>query len=457
MFTPLDPKNYSFQFGHKKLVSSQLNKSRSLRGGDLTRLNKFILKNGLRVVLAPQKGALAATVLILVEAGSEYETKDINGLSHFLEHLMFKGTKNRPKPGMIANELDGLGAEYNAFTGGQYTGYYAKVQKEKIEKAVELVSDLYLNPIFIAEEIEKERGVIIEEINMYEDTPMRRVHEIFTALLYGDQPAGWDIAGRKEVIRELKRDQFASYREKHYVASKTLVVVAGNFNEKKVQKQVMDLFSLLPRRGKLKKPKTTENQIQPEVSVKFKESDQSHLVLGVRAFDIFDKRKYALQVLANVLGGGMSSRLFHKVREDLGAAYYVRAEADLTLDHGILGVAAGVDHAKINLVIKAVLEEMTRLTKDLVPDIEIKKSKDHLIGNFILGLESSDELASYYGGQEIITGKISSPEEVIKRIKLVKSEEIREVAGFIFKNPKLNLAVIGPYKDKESFRKILKF
>lgn len=418
---------------------------------------KITLKNGLRVVLIPQGSSLAATVLILVEAGSEYETKDINGLSHFLEHLMFKGTRNRPKPGMISHELDSLGAEYNAFTGGQYTGYYAKVQKEKIGKAVDLVSDLYLNPIFNPEEIEKERGVIIEEINMYEDTPMRRVSELFTALLYGDQPAGWDIAGRKEVIRELKRDQFETYRTKHYVAPKTVVVVSGAFDEKKVLIQIKETFGSLKKKVAPKKPKTTEKQLKPEFSVKFKESDQSHLVLGVRAFPVFDKRRYALQVLADVLGGGMSSRLFHKVREELGAAYYVRAEADLTLDHGFLAVSAGVDHLKIETVIKAILGEMSRLAKELVPPAELQKSKDHMIGNFILGLEGSDELASYYGGQEIITKKLTTPEEVIKKVKAVKAEEVRTVAKALFNDKVLNLAIIGPYKENESFKKVLHF
>ncbi len=418
---------------------------------------KTVLKNGLRVILVPQPSNLAATVLILVEAGSEYETKEINGLSHFLEHLMFKGTKNRPKPGMIAHELDSLGAEYNAFTGGQYTGYYAKVEKAKIGKAVELVSDLYLNPIFIPEEIEKERGVIIEEINMYEDTPMRRVHELFGSLLYGDQPAGWDIAGQKEVIRILRQEQFKEYREKHYVAPKTLVVVAGNFDAKKIMTQIKATFGSLKKEEAIQKPKTKESQSQPELTVKFKESDQSHLVLGVRAFDIFDKRRYALQVLADVLGGGMSSRLFHRVRQELGAAYYVRAESELTLDHGYLSVAAGVDHTKIEIVMSAILEEMKKMTQELVDEVELKKSKDHLIGNFILGLESSDELASFYGGQEIITRKITQPKEIIKRVKAVRAAEIRAAARFIFEDAKLNLAVIGPYKDSEGFKKILRF
>jgi predicted Zn-dependent peptidase len=417
---------------------------------------KITLPNGLRIILAPQQDSLAATVLILVEAGSEYETKNINGLSHFLEHMMFKGTVNRPDAGVISSELDGIGAEYNAFTGPEYTGYWAKVQKKQINKAIDVVSDLYLNPIFNPNEIEKERGVIIEEINMYEDTPMRRVHELFSSLLYGDQPAGWDIAGTKEVIRKLGREDFVSYRSKHYVASKTVVVIGGSFGLKDVEKRIKNIFSGLPKKSKAKKIKTTEAQRAPAVSVKFKDSDQSHLVLGVRAFDVFDKRRYAIQVLGNVLGGGMSSRLFRKVRDELGAAYYVRAEADLLLDHGFFAVSSGVDHKKIEIVIKAVLEEMNRFKKELVSEAELAKSKEHMIGNFVLGLETSDELSSFYGGQEIITGKVVPLDEIIKKIKAVTAKEIQAVAKFIFENSKLNLAVIGPYKEEARFKKILK-
>ncbi len=417
---------------------------------------KITLPNGLRVILAPQPDSLAATVLILVEAGSEYETKNINGLSHFLEHMMFKGTVNRPDAGIISSELDGIGAEYNAFTGPEYTGYWAKVQKKQIDKAIGIVSDLYLNPIFNPNEIEKERGVIIEEINMYEDTPMRRVHELFSNLLYGDQPAGWDIAGTKEVIRKLGREDFVEYRAKHYVASKTVVVIGGSFGVKDVEKKIRNIFSELPKKGKAKKIKTIESQKTPAVAVKFKDSDQSHLVLGVRAFDVFDKRRYAIKVLGNVLGGGMSSRLFRKVRDELGAAYYVRAEADLLLDHGFFTVSSGVDHKKIEVVIEAVLGEMRRLKKDLVSPVELAKSKEHMIGNFVLGLETSDELASFYGGQEIITGKIVPPDQIIKKIKAVTAKEVQAVAKSIFENSKLNLAVIGPYKEEERFKKILK-
>ena len=418
---------------------------------------KIQLKNGLRILLIPRAQSLAASVLILVEAGSEYETKKINGLSHFLEHMMFKGTANRPKPGMIAEELAGLGAQSNAFTGQEYTGYWAKAESRKAERILEIVSDLYLNPIFNPEEIEKERGVIIEEINMYEDTPMRRVQELFTTLLYGNQPAGWDIAGKKEIIRKLSRNDFISYRHARYVPSRTVVVVAGNFNTPRIERQIRNTFGELPKHGAPAKPKTHEHQTKPELLVKYKASDQSHLVLGVRAFDMLDKRRYALEVLADVLGGGMSSRLFRRVREELGAAYYVNASADLYIDHGYMPVSAGVDHAKIEKVIVAILDELRRLKNELVGEKELKKSKDHMVGNLILNLETADELAGFYGGQEILTGKILPPSKFIERVYAVKPEEIRAVANAILKNNRLNLSIIGPYKHPAtvSFRKLL--
>ncbi|MCS6789009.1 MAG: insulinase family protein [Patescibacteria group bacterium] len=415
---------------------------------------KVIFSNGLRLILVPQSNSLATTILILVEAGSEYETKEINGISHFLEHMCFKGTKNRPNPGIIAEELDSLGAEYNAFTSQEYTGYWAKVQNNKINEAIDIVSDLYLNPIFDEKEIEKEKGVIIEEINMYEDIPMRRVQDLFMQLLYGDQPAGWDIAGQKEIIQKLQKKDFIDYRFKHYISSKTVIVVAGNFNQKLVTKKIEKIFGNLPKKKKILKPKTIWEQNKPQTLIKFKESDQDHLVLGVRTFDIFDKRKYILQVLSNILGGGMSSRLFKKIREELGAAYYVRAGIDLFIDHGFLAVSVGSHHDKTKIVIKTILDEFKKLTKELVSQDELEKAKNHLIGNFILGLETSDELAFFYGGEELLTKKIYKPEEIIKNIKKVQPEDIRNIARLIFKDSILNLAIIGPYKE-DIFKNIL--
>ena len=417
---------------------------------------KIVLPNGLRIVLVPQSTTLAASVLILVEAGSEYETKRVNGVSHFLEHMTFKGTTNRPHAGMIAEELAALGAQSNAFTGQEYTGYWAKAESKKLPKILEIVSDLYLNPFFDPEEIEKERGVIIEEINMYEDTPMRRVQEIFTSLLYGDQPAGWDVSGEKEIIGKLTKHDFVKYRTERYVAPGTVIVIAGKFNEKEVVRQIKKYFGALPRRKASAKPKTKEHQKEPQTLIKFKESGQSHLVLGFRAFDLFDKRRYAIQVLADLLGGGMSSRLWKRVREELGAAYYIDADADLSLDHGVFGIAAGVDHGKIDVVIKAILAACRRVCDETIPKKELQKTKDHMIGGLILGLETSDALASYYGGQEILMKRFLPPKDIIDRIRDVSAAEVQSVAREIFASKRLNLAVIGPYQNEEMFKKILK-
>ena len=416
---------------------------------------KIILKNGLRIMLVPQPTNLAATVLILVQAGSEYESKKQNGVSHFLEHLMFKGTTDRPEPGMIAHELTALGAQFNAFTGAEYTGYYAKVQAEKLPKILEIVSDLYLNPLFDEAEIEKERGVIIQEINMYEDDLPARAQRDFARLVYGDQPAGWDVGGERPIINALARADFVDYRARRYVTPGTVVVVAGKFGEMATVAQIKKYFGALPRRKAPAKIRTVDKQFAPKIALHFKESDQAHLVLGFRAFDMFDERRYALRVLADLLGGGMSSRLFTRIREKMGAAYYIGAGADLSLDHGLLSVSAGVDRTKIDPVIRAIIEECRTLRDVAVTEKELQKTKDHMIGGLVLGLETSDDLASFYGGQEVLTGAVTSPAVLAARIKKVTVCDVQNVAKAIFKDKGLNLAVVGPYKSQAEFKKIV--
>lgn len=412
-------------------------------------LKKKTLSNGLRIILAPQKGSLTATALVLVEAGSEYETKEINGLSHFLEHMCFKGTSKRPKAGMISEELDALGAEYNAFTDQQYTGYWAKVEKNKLYDALELISDLYINPIFDQEEINKERGVVIEELNMYEDTPMRKVGDYFNSVVFGDQPAGWDVGGTKEVIANLNREHFIEYRLKHYVPSKTIVVISGNFSEAKVLKDIKKYFGPLEKRPVAKKLPTKVGQTSPQIFSKHKESEQDHFILGFPGINVFDKRRYALSVLSNILGGGMSSRLFKKVRDEMGAAYYVRSGADFAIDHGMFAVSAGTAHAKTKAVIEAILKEIVKLKTVIVPKEELKRAKDSMISSLVLGLETSDQLANFYGGQEVLAGKTTSPTEVMKKIKAVTAKDIQQVAKDLFKANYLNLASIGRFKEEE--------
>mgnify|MGYP001607294171 CR=1 FL=1 len=416
---------------------------------------KSILKNGLRIILIPMPRSMATTFLVLVEAGSKYENKEINGISHFLEHMCFKGTKKRPSALIISSEMESLGAVYNAFTGQEVTGYYAKVSPDKIDNALDIISDMYINPLLEEKEIQKEKGVIIEEINMYEDLPMRKVHENFMELVYGDQPAGWAIAGKKEIVLAVNREKMADYRKKHYVPEATTIVVAGAFQERVMLKKLDKIFGSLSKSNKTGKEKVIELQNKPKVNLETKQSDQTHLVLGFRAFGMFDKRKYTLSVLCDILGGGMSSRLFQKVREELGAAYYVNCGSSLFTDHGLLAISAGVDNKKINIVIRAILGELNKIKNISVPKAELDKSKNHISGSMMIGLETSDSLAEFYGEQELFKEKIHNPEQIIKKIKAVTARDIKTLAKDILQNNKLNLAIIGPFQNTSEFEKEL--
>ncbi len=419
--------------------------------------HKSKLKNGLRVITVPMKDNPTVTVLVLVETGSKYENKRNNGLSHFLEHMCFKGTAKRPNAHAISAELDGIGSQYNAFTSQEYTGYYAKSDAKHFKQVFDVVSDIYLNSTFPEAEMEKEKGVIVEEINMYEDMPHRHVQDLFMSLLYGDQPAGWNIAGTRENVRAMTRKDFVDYKHAHYVPKATVVVVAGKVNEKMVQKEVAAIFGGLKNTKKDTKLKVIEKQTKPEILVKHKKTDQTHFVLGVRTFDLYDKSNPALTVLSTILAGGMSSRLFIKLREEMGVAYYVRAANDPFTDHGFLEISAGVSNNRVSEVITEILKECKKLTTELVSKEELAKVKEYLAGNYKLELESSDAWASYYGGQEIVHRKIKNLEEGEKSLRKVTAKQVQEMAKKIFTNKNLNLAVIGPFEDKKEFEPILKW
>lgn len=401
------------------------------------------------------KDTPTATVLVLVEAGSKYETKDINGLSHFLEHMLFKGTKKRPSALHLSKELDGLGAQYNAFTSQEFTGYYAKAHAKKLPQIMDIISDLYLNPTFPEPEIEKEKGVIVEEIRMYEDMPHRHVHDIFMDLLYGDQPAGWNIAGTPNHVRAMTKKHFVDYRKNHYVAKSTIVVVAGNFDEKKTVKAIEKAFENIPADKKQDKLKVKERQAKPELKIKDKKTDQTHLVIGFRSYNVFDKKLPALKVLNTVLGGGMSSRLFQKMREELGICYYVRSGSDEYTDHGYLAISAGVDKKRLNEAVRAILDECKKMKSKLITKEELQKAKDYINGNMYLQLESSDSLAEFYGFQEVLKRDEKKPGDFAREVEKVTAAEVQKIAKEIFQNKNLNLALVGDVADKVSLEKIL--
>jgi predicted Zn-dependent peptidase len=419
--------------------------------------NKTILKNGLRIITIPMVDNPSVTVLVMVAAGSKYETKAENGISHFLEHMVFKGTPRRPKAADISRELDSIGAQHNAFTSQEYTGYYAKVDSRHAALALDIVSDLYNNPLLDAAEMEKEKGVIVEEIRMYEDIPQAKVGRLFFELVYGDQPAGWDIAGTEGNVRSFNREAVVAYRSAHYVAEATTVVVSGHFNEKQILADIEKSFAGISSLKKKDKVKVKEKQDGPQVKIGWKETDQTHIILGVRSFSLPSPYRPALSILSCILGKGMSSRLFDKLRNQMGICYYVGADSDLYTDHGIFEVSAGVDNSRVDEAIKVILSELAKTTKEKVSETELTKVKDFIAGNTMLGLETSDDRANYAGMKEVLEGKVKTPSESIAQIRAVTAEQVLEVAQKIFVDKNLNLAIVGNYKDEERFRKLLKF
>ncbi|MCF7845215.1 MAG: insulinase family protein [Candidatus Pacebacteria bacterium] len=407
---------------------------------------KKTLPNNLRILTLPLENTRVATVFVLVKTGSKYEQKETSGISHFVEHMLFKGTEKRKTPLEVAEELDKVGGVYNAFTGEEYTGYYAKVNVDKFSLALNWVSDIYLNSLLPEKEVEKEKGVIKEEINMYFDNPMAHCELLFQELLYGDQPAGWNIAGTKETVSATTRKDLLTYMESQYKAENTVVVVAGNINKEKVEEEVAQAFSTIKTGTPRKAHPVVENQEGPAVLNFYKETDQTHLILGARAFNMFSEHRYSQEVLASILGGMMSSRLFSKIREEMGLAYYIKTSIDDNPDTGVLYTRAGVENSKTEDAVKAIMNEYKKITEEKVTEKELTKTKEHIKGKTAISLESSDSLAYFHAVNELLENRTYTPEEIFKAIDSVTAEQIQQTAKKIFQPKNLNLVVLGPHK-----------
>lgn len=419
-------------------------------------VKKHVLDNGLRVLIVPQESVKSATALILVGTGSRYETREINGISHFLEHLFFKGTKSRPTAFEISSIIDSLGAEYNAFTGKEETGYYVKAASEHLETMIDILSDMLQNSLFAHDEVEREKGVIAEEINMYEDTPARKIGDIYESLLFGDHPLGWDIAGSKEVIRALNRDNFIKYMEEHYTPENMVFIVAGGVDEEKTLELIKKYAGNIQKRQSLPFIPYENTQAKVGLKVQHKATDQAHLHLGFRSYPINHPDKYVLDVLATILGGGMSSRMFINVRERKGLAYYITSSSEQYLDSGTLYTRAGVDLQRIEDAIKVIIEEYGKVLTEPIKEDELRKAKDYTKGKLILELEDSRSVANFVGNQELLESKVLNDEEILAEIEKVSLADLSRVAKDIMAEDKMNLAVIGPFKDEEKFAKLLK-
>lgn len=417
----------------------------------------YTLKNGLQVIIVPVQEVESATTMVMVGAGSRYEEKTNNGISHFLEHMAFKGTKKRPTALEIASLIDGIGAESNAFTGKEYTGYYIKSSSEHIELSLDILSDMLKNLLLDKNEIDRERGVILEELNLYEDTPARKIGDIFENLLYGDTPMGWDVGGEKDIIKKITRENFLSYMKKFYSASNMVVVVAGKVDMQKTKKIIEEYFIPLSSYTIEGFSKVTDHQTKPAVFIKHKKTEQTHFALGVRTVGLpHEKDRYSLSVLSAILGGGMSSRLFSEIREKRGLAYYVRSFSESYIDCGYLASFAGVDSKRVDEAIQVVVEEYHKVAqKKEIQGEEVKKAKEYLKGHFILDLEDTRSVATYYASQLILEKKLENPTEVIAKIEAVTPEQVASVAKKYLKVEGLSLAVIGDFSEPSRFEKLL--
>lgn len=417
---------------------------------------RTVLPNGLRVITIPMPSFESATVLVMVGAGSRYETKLNNGISHFLEHMAFKGTKKRPSAMDISSLIDGIGGEFNAFTSKEYTGYYVKAQSNHVELCLDLLSDMLNNSIFDETEIEKEKGVIIEEINMYEDTPMRNLGDIYERVVYDDSPMGWDTAGTKDVISQVTRNDFVEYMKSLYSADNMTVIVAGGIDEGKVESLIKHYFGDMPQFSTLKALPANDGQEKPRYFVKKKVTEQVHLALGVRTVALGHEDEHALEVLSTILGGGMSSRLFHEVREKRGLAYYVRTSSDNYTDCGTLVTTAGVDPKRAADAVKVILEELEKIKQPgSVTEEELQRAKEYINGHFVMDLEDSRSVAIYFAHQEILENHLYTPAKNIEMINKVTLADIERVAKTYLIEKTLNFAVIGKF-ETENIESLLK-
>lgn len=416
----------------------------------------FEFKNKARLITIPFKDSQAVTLFFLFGVGSRYEHKEINGASHFIEHLMFKGTKKRPTTLDISRDLDRVGAEFNAMTSKDYTGYYIKINREKFDLALDILSDMILNSKFAPAEINKERGVVIEEINMYNDNPMMSVESLFEELVHSGSTLGWDIAGPAAVIRKVSRQELLTYKNEYYQPGNLVVAVAGNINDDVKKKIEEKLINKLPANKTRRAFKPfAENQKEPRLKIKFKQTKQVQLAMGFPAFGYQDDRIYALHLLTIILGGNMSSRLFVSVREKRGLAYFVRCYPNFYQDTGNFYIQSGLDASRLDKAIEVMMKELKKIKKVKVSEKELIDAKEFIKGKSVLTLEDTSHLTEYYAKQWLLAERLMTPEQKMKKYEAVTTEAIRQVAKDIFVAQKFNLAIIGPVKGEKRLEKLI--
>lgn len=399
----------------------------------------------------------SVTVMVLIRAGSRFETKDNSGIAHFLEHMFFKGGKRYPTSRAVSEAIDNIGGSFNAFTSYEYVGYYVKVAKHHIDTAFDVLSDMLLNAHLDESSIKREKGVILEEYRMYLDNPRALAATNFDNLIFGDHPLGWDIIGTPKNIKRFKREEIAAYQSKLYTASNIVVAVAGNTTPEAVTKLV-NQYLPYPKETKTNKPQgfKANGPLKKAVNHVIKETEQAHLLLGTRTFGGDHKDRYAADLLATILGGGMSSRLFLGVREELGLAYYINAFFHPYADAGYFAVSAGVDKQRVDIAINQIFAEIRKVVSEGVTEAELQKAKEYIIGHLVLELEHSDEIAYLFGIRWLLYGRQQDIEAIKEALKAVTVADVNRTARNLFTDQELVLTVVGPKKLSDKIKQSYK-
>lgn len=419
---------------------------------------KITLPNGLRLVFVSMPSSPSVNVTVWTNVGSRYEDEKIAGLSHFLEHMVFKGSTKRPTAKLISEAVDGIGGEFNAGTSKEWTNFYIKASSANLSVTFDVLSDIILNPLILEEEVQREKGVILEEMAMYEDTPTMHIGDVFEETIFKGSTLGRDTIGTAKAIKSFRSVDFVKYRTHHYHPSNLLVTVAGGVREQDVIKLTKKYFGNLEKSNvKPKFKKFSHLQLKPQINLLSKKNEQAHFILGFRGNELGHPERYAESILAVILGGGMSSRLFSEVRERRGLAYSVRTDVDHYTDCGYMGTYAGVDPKKAEEAVKVILGEHYKIAnkeKEITKE-ELKKAKEYIKGHIALSLENSSAVNRFFGEQELLRGKIETPHEVFEKLDKVILDEVYKVAKKFFKPQNLNLAIIGPYTNADTFKKIV--
>jgi predicted Zn-dependent peptidase len=415
-----------------------------------------VLPNGLTILEVPSTDAESVVMDIFIKTGSRSETEQESGISHFLEHFLFKGTKKFPSSLAITELVDGIGGEMNANTGKEHTQYYIKAHSDHLPLLFEILTDMLQQPLLDSAELEKEKGVIVEELNMYKDMPMAEIDNILEGMMWPATSLGRSIIGRKDTVTKFTQNMFLDYLSRHYQTKNMIIGISGKYNQKQVSQLIKKYWVPLKSQPFHTWDKAGDGQSRPRFALQYKDTEQAHLSFGFKGFDFVDKRNAAATVLSTILGGGMSSRLFYEIRERRGLAYYVRASSSNYQDTGYFHIGAGVQIDQIHAAIKVILEELGKVKTQHIEARELAKAKAYIKGRTTLALEDNQARLDWFIEQEAFHKRLKQPDELFKEIDRVTVKDVQKVAQFLFKTTKLNLAVIGPYKNDKTFRKQLK-